>query len=139
MYDALKLEINRVHFEVDFQLIYKLMFYLSMCGIILATFFQFYYDTPQKYEILSTLLLMILFFLYLRLPIYRFIKNDIFISVLYVALIFFATHIFGAIASDIDRIHRYSVVELKKYEFEFNRSVPLNQATSVLLAETKEY
>jgi len=138
MYNRIRTEVESIHFEVKYKRSdFPMLIIIIMFSLL--TVLAFYKNLPGKYGFLSMLIFFVLMAIYHKLPTEKFIKNDIYLSVFFVAFIYFGVHIFWTISGDIDRINRLSVRNLKKYNFQFNSDVTLDQNSVIFLTRTDDF
>lgn len=127
---AIKYECKKIeNTESDWWMLILVTF-LALSSISMA-----YYDLPRKYAPVSILIFIALMGLYHKLPVDKIFKNTMHISIFACALIYYTTHMYFQISSDIEKSQNGTIN--KQYSFNTNNPEFLTKNLTFLSLNSK--
>lgn len=138
LHDRAKERIRDLHFDVE-RRHSNYPRVIVMGGLVVCTVLGYWMDLQGRHQSAAFLGLFILMLIYNRLPTERLFKNDIYITLFVIAILYFGAHIYGSIMMDIDFINRSNVDTLKRYRIVFNKDIGVDEDSLVLLGRSSDH
>jgi hypothetical protein len=108
--------------------------------VTVVTVLHFCFDTITKYNNLKILIIFLIIYIYVWMLSKKILqKESVYVSMLILSASFFLVNISCELMTDIEKINRSKISDLKKYEFVFDREIKNDHKSLILLSANSGY